>query len=315
MELTAILSLVLPIVMSSGITAIVMRLINNRQEKIKGNKISKEAADIEVTSAGKVMEMAMGILKQVKQDLANQKTEMKVLEGEHSKLQSEYVRVSAELSHVREKLAALETTLAINITTNVRLQQDRDDAMRRANEMASKVHAYEAAIDSRPSIVAGYTDDRYANLLFYRCPLPVSYVDRDGRFLHVNNAWCEWLGYNEKELQSKAFADITHHDDIDGDFAAAADEMINSHRDSYTMRKRYITKEGIVVWFTLVVYPIRTYQGEFAHFITFAIPDNIPGIGSCGECKNLTNMLTKSVFAHNVQNDAKSTSTRPRDAL
>src|SRR5205085_425447 len=42
-------------------------------------------------------------------------------------------------------------------------------------------------------------------------------VGLDGRWLRVNLALCDLVGYSEKELLEKTFQDITHREDLDTD--------------------------------------------------------------------------------------------------
>ncbi len=67
------------------------------------------------------------------------------------------------------------------------------------------------------------------------------------RILRVNAAMCQFLGYSEAELLGKTALDITHPDDRDlagklGD-SQAAGELV-----AFDVEKRYIRKDGSIVW-------------------------------------------------------------------
>ena len=72
-------------------------------------------------------------------------------------------------------------------------------------------------------------------------------VDRQGRFVVVNRRFCEMLGYSNEELIGRSFVDITHPDEQASETALI--EQVVNHNDSIPNReKRYIRKDGTVLW-------------------------------------------------------------------
>lgn len=84
-------------------------------------------------------------------------------------------------------------------------------------------------------------------------------VAPDGTFLRVNPAFCELTGYEAEELTRRRFQDITHPDDLERDIAGV-NRMLAGEIDTYTVRKRYVRKDGVEVWVELSV--SATYRGE-----------------------------------------------------
>lgn len=85
-------------------------------------------------------------------------------------------------------------------------------------------------------------------------------VDLEGRFTLVNDRFCEIAGWSRDELLGRTIQSITHPDDWprnEGMFARAV-------RDGtpYTHEKRYIRKDGGVVWVNNSVSVIRRPDGE-----------------------------------------------------
>ena len=78
---------------------------------------------------------------------------------------------------------------------------------------------------------------------------------RSGRFFKVNKKYCEIVGYTEEELLKKTFRDITHPDDAGIDQQQRAD-LIADRIAEFTVEKRYIRKDGLVVWIILSVTPM-----------------------------------------------------------
>lgn len=91
-------------------------------------------------------------------------------------------------------------------------------------------------------------------------------VSQEGEFLSANPAFCILTEYTEVELQSKKLKDITHPEDVDAALKMSA-QVFDQSREQYTMRKRYITKTGRIVWIVLRVVPI-VVNGKFEFFIS-----------------------------------------------
>jgi len=72
-------------------------------------------------------------------------------------------------------------------------------------------------------------------------------ISPEGRFLRVNRALVELLGYSEDELVGISFPDITHPDDLAAGLQAL-EEMIENRRDRYQTEKRYLHADGHVIW-------------------------------------------------------------------
>jgi len=91
-------------------------------------------------------------------------------------------------------------------------------------------------------------------------------VSPEGKWLRVNRAMCEIVGYSESELLSKTFQDITHPDDLDADLELVRG-VLAGDTAVYQMDKRYIHASGRVVWVQLDVSLVRDRDGLPQHFI------------------------------------------------
>ena len=83
--------------------------------------------------------------------------------------------------------------------------------------------------------------------IFSEAAIGVTMLDRDGRFVEVNNSFCAMLGYSAEELTALSRKELTHPDDIDGDEAAMAD-LLAGHSESFEREKRLLSKEGDPKW-------------------------------------------------------------------
>lgn len=102
---------------------------------------------------------------------------------------------------------------------------------------------------------------------FEHAAIGMSLVALDGRWLRVNPALCEILGYTESEFLSLTFQQLTHPDDLALDLAYVAD-LLAGRITHYQMEKRYFRKNGETIWACLDVSLIRDPEGTPQLFIS-----------------------------------------------
>ncbi|HEX5477857.1 MAG TPA: EAL domain-containing protein, partial [Burkholderiales bacterium] len=85
-------------------------------------------------------------------------------------------------------------------------------------------------------------------------------VGMDRRFLRVNRKLCEILGYAEAELTGRMAKEFSHPDDLDAADAGVA-RLRRGDQASFSVEKRYLRKDGTVVWVSLGVALIRDAGG------------------------------------------------------
>ena len=97
-------------------------------------------------------------------------------------------------------------------------------------------------------------------------PIGIGIVDRQGRASLTNDALSSMLGYTPAELAELPFEVFTHPDDIARN-NELFDQLMTGERDTFEMDKRFIHKEGHVVWGRLLVSLLREGNGEPSHAI------------------------------------------------
>lgn len=101
---------------------------------------------------------------------------------------------------------------------------------------------------------------------FNTAPQGMALVALDGRWMEVNDELCRMLGYRREELLRTTFQQITHPDDLDADLANVTD-LLAGRINSYQMEKRYIDRQGRVLWVLLSTALVRDSQGQPVHFV------------------------------------------------
>lgn len=93
------------------------------------------------------------------------------------------------------------------------------------------------------------SESRYRALLDH-APVGVAHNSLDGKFEYVNRAFCKLVGYSADELYNMRWQDLTHPEDVARD-QQMADQVVAGKLDDYTVEKRYVRKDGSVVWVNL----------------------------------------------------------------
>lgn len=101
---------------------------------------------------------------------------------------------------------------------------------------------------------------------FEYAAIGMALVAPDGRWLKVNGALCELVGYSESELLAMDFQTITHPEDLETDLNSVR-QLLNGEIRRYQMEKRYIHKSGHLVWISLHVSLVRDDRGQPLYLI------------------------------------------------
>ncbi len=94
----------------------------------------------------------------------------------------------------------------------------------------------------------------------------IAQLSLDGRFLMVNDRFCEILGYSSDELLGRTFGEITDPADLEADLADT-ERLRSGAIRSHVMEKRYIHKDGRTVWARLAGSLVRDAEGKPLSFV------------------------------------------------
>ncbi|MBB1521465.1 PAS domain S-box protein [Aquipseudomonas guryensis] len=110
------------------------------------------------------------------------------------------------------------------------------------------------------------SQQRFSNA-FNTAPQGMALVSLDGRWLEVNDALCNMLGYSREILLQLDFQRLTHPDDLQGDLHLL-DQLLAGAINSYQLEKRYLDSQGRIIWILLSVSLVRDAQGQPLHFVS-----------------------------------------------
>lgn len=100
-----------------------------------------------------------------------------------------------------------------------------------------------------------------------RAAAGIAHVNADGQFIRVNDELCNLLGYSAAELLTMRFQQLTHPMDLSRD-QELLHEVLQDRRQSYTLEKRYLHKNGQIIWARLSVALIAEAENSEPFFVS-----------------------------------------------
>jgi len=122
-----------------------------------------------------------------------------------------------------------------------------------------------SALDITERKLAEENKERFLSVFDYSA-VGMALVGCDGRWIRVNRALCEILGYSEQELLATTFQSLTHPDDLEADLLYAQ-KVFTGQLRCYHLEKRYIHRQGHVVWVTLTASAVPDASGRVSYGI------------------------------------------------
>jgi len=118
----------------------------------------------------------------------------------------------------------------------------------------------------RATAVLRESEEKFRTL-FESAPIGIALHGPDGHFVHTNSAYQRMLGYSDEELRRIGIRKLTHAEDIpQGQHLFA--ELRDGKRDVYQREKRYVHKDGRVVWGESLASAIRSPEGQLIYIIS-----------------------------------------------
>lgn len=181
-------------------------------------------------------------------------------------------RHAAQIQAMKREAAPLVLPTLVLVNRNSDgtfwIRQGFEDVLRQPLakvELMARLEAYlRLRLQSENALRDG--EERF-RVTFDHAPSGIAHTALDGRFLMVNRRLCEILGYPEAELLQKRFTEITYADDLDTTLSHRQ-ALIAGQRSEFQTEKRYVHKDGTVIWADLTVSVVRGGRGEPKQFIS-----------------------------------------------
>ena len=171
-----------------------------------------------------------------------------VVQGEAPdyRLEKRYVRKDGSLAWVNVNMTVLRNTAGQPLRTLATIE---DISERKRAEQTLR------------------TSEERFRLVFRHSAAGMVLVSPDFYFLEVNDAFCKMLGCTESELLGKTFQDVTLPEDrpVGGELVR---RVLSGEMATFHFEKRYLHKDGTVVWGLASSMLIRDSQNQPLHFVT-----------------------------------------------
>lgn len=125
-------------------------------------------------------------------------------------------------------------------------------------KMAFKLHKAHRELERHEEALRE-SRERFSNA-FECAAIGMALVSPEGRWLQVNRSLCGILGYSEEEMLAKTFQDLTHPEDVEASLAPFR-RLLAGDLSTYQLKKRYLHKEGGIIWAQLTVSIVRGKEG------------------------------------------------------
>jgi two-component system sensor kinase FixL len=137
-----------------------------------------------------------------------------------------------------------------------------------------------AAFAAAPFVIAGVRRSRAKSVeivaanrrfraTFEQAAVGIAHLDSQWRLLRINERFCQITGYECGELLGKTADDITHPDDRRSD-RAVREQLLAGEIDHASSEKRYVGKDGRIVWVNITRSAIRDAAGRPEFFVAVA---------------------------------------------
>jgi len=100
--------------------------------------------------------------------------------------------------------------------------------------------------------------------LYENGPFGMVFVDKEFKIRKANFEYCRLTGYTEEELQGMTFKDISYSEDLGNDMPYVK-SLIEGKLSVYKTEKRYVRKNGEIIWASLTIMPTYDKNGDFLY--------------------------------------------------
>jgi PAS domain S-box-containing protein len=153
-----------------------------------------------------------------------------------------------------ERYCSLITAMAEGI-----IVQDAPGVIRTCDTAAKRILGMSIAGALRES------EERF-RATFEQAAVGINHAEPEGRFVRVNQKFCDITGYTREELLQRRCQDITHVADIDVDRSYVR-SLLAGEINTYTLEKRYLRKDGKSIWVQITASLVRTSQRAPKYFL------------------------------------------------
>jgi PAS domain S-box-containing protein len=120
----------------------------------------------------------------------------------------------------------------------------------RKSKSGVKVHHSKSKLDEK-NLLATYE----------RAPIGITECSPEGLYISVNEEFCRIIGYEKAEVLTRSIKSISHEADYEEEIRLH-EQLIAGEIPSYQLKKRYVRKEGEIIWVQVIRSAVRDARGK-----------------------------------------------------
>ena len=109
------------------------------------------------------------------------------------------------------------------------------------------------------------SEERFRGI-FEESPIGIILTDSERKFILTNSALSRLLGYSAEEMRSFTFEDITYPEDRNSS-STLIEQLSSGTIPYFILQKRYLHKDGKIIWANVTVTAIRSQSGEIKNHL------------------------------------------------
>ncbi|WP_457748465.1 PAS domain S-box protein [Sulfurimonas sp.] len=106
-----------------------------------------------------------------------------------------------------------------------------------------------------------YEQEHLYKLTFEEAEIGIAHASLDGKWIDTNEYMSKLLGYTKKEFAAMQVSDVTYDEDKVTD-RQMLQQLLRGERNSYNIEKRYVHKNGNIIWVSLAVVILKDELGS-----------------------------------------------------
>ncbi|MBF0590610.1 MAG: PAS domain S-box protein [Nitrospirae bacterium] len=165
------------------------------------------------------------------------------------------------LTDAARKIKEGDTSKIVNTITS-------DDEVgflsRSFNEMATSLIASQKRLEAEVELLER---EQQLHAVFDFSTIGIAITSVEKGWIDVNHRLCEMLGYSKEELTKMTWVKITHREDIESDLVLF-NQVLKGDMDGYELEKRFVRKDGSILYTKLWVNCRRNEDRSVKYFVT-----------------------------------------------
>jgi PAS domain S-box-containing protein len=121
-------------------------------------------------------------------------------------------------------------------------------------------------VQEKPNTIKSDADRTHLAAIYEHAPIGIVEGSLEGMHVNVNEEFCRITGYDRNELLTLRVKDISFQDDYLKE-ATLFEQLISGEISSYKIEKRYIRKDGEIIWVEVIRSTVRDSEGKALYVV------------------------------------------------